>query len=289
MMQPAIFNRLSNNTLFVLKLFVIGFFIGTIVLPLSKVHADNFTCVKKSIGDTFATLTITESAAAYSIDTADFVLADSNNSGFLITPHGVHPVANNPKQQSYDFEQLKASTAYRVIARDGNDNFLEEMTDCNFTTAAAKGGSTTTTTPVATTTTPPAEGNTQTPAAPTVYTPTPFPNAALNVPPVSVGEGGSGLIPCDGPECDLNSVLQLLNNLMSFFFRTLLLPIFVAMVMYLGFSYLQAGGSPGKHAKIGSMAKHMVLGLLLMLCAWVIVRTILSLIGYQDDLLFFAK
>ncbi len=103
---------------------------------------------------------------------------------------------------------------------------------------------------------------------------------------------GMGLIPCDGSDadpCTLNSVLQLMNNLLTFFFQYLLIPLFVVMVMYLGFSYLTAEGKPGQHAKLGSMAKHMILGLLLMLCAWVIVRTILSFLGYQDDLFFFAK
>jgi hypothetical protein len=100
---------------------------------------------------------------------------------------------------------------------------------------------------------------------------------------------GSGLIPCDGPDCDLNSVIQLANTLMTFFFKTLLLPLFVVMIIYLGYSYIAAQGKPGQHAKLGSMAKHMVLGLLLMLLAWAIVRTVLSLIGYHDDLLFFGN
>jgi hypothetical protein len=98
-----------------------------------------------------------------------------------------------------------------------------------------------------------------------------------------------GLIPCDGPECNLDSFMQLLNNLLNFFFSTLLLPIFVVMVMYLGYSYIAAQGKPGQHAKLGSMAKHMVLGLLLMLCAWVIVKTILYALGYNDELFFFGN
>jgi hypothetical protein len=99
---------------------------------------------------------------------------------------------------------------------------------------------------------------------------------------------GMGLIPCDGDNCTINSVIQLLNNLMTFFFRTLLLPLFVVMVMYLGYQYLTAQGKPGMHAKLGSMAKNMVLGLLLMLCAWLIVKTILSVLGYSDTLGFFG-
>jgi hypothetical protein len=103
-----------------------------------------------------------------------------------------------------------------------------------------------------------------------------------------VSPDGDGLVPCDGNDCTVNSVIQLLDNLMNFFFQTLLLPIFVVMVMYLGVSYLTAEGKPGQHAKVLSMAKHMVLGLVLMLCAWLIVHTILSILGYTDTLGFFG-
>ncbi len=105
----------------------------------------------------------------------------------------------------------------------------------------------------------------------------------------SPASNGMGLIPCDGDDCTINSVMQLLNNLMTFFFRTLLFPIFVCMILYLGYSYLTANGNPGQHAKALSMGKHMVLGLLLMLCAWVVVRTILSILGYSDTFGFFGK
>jgi hypothetical protein len=104
-----------------------------------------------------------------------------------------------------------------------------------------------------------------------------------------VSPDGDGLVPCDGNDCTVNSVIQLLDNLMSFFFQTLLLPIFVVMVMYLGYSYLTANGKPGQHAKVISMAQHMVGGLVLMLCAWLIVHTILSILGYTDTLGFFGS
>lgn len=98
----------------------------------------------------------------------------------------------------------------------------------------------------------------------------------------------SGLIPCDGNDCNLNSVMQLINNLINFFFTTLLIPIFVIMVMYLGYTYLTAGGNSGQHAKLRSMAKHMFLGLLLILCAFLIVKTIFSVLGVSDSLNFFG-
>lgn len=104
----------------------------------------------------------------------------------------------------------------------------------------------------------------------------------------AIVSNGMGLVPCEADGCTINSVMQLFNNLQTFFFETLLLPIFVVMVMYLGYSYLTAGGNASQHAKAVSMARHMVLGLLLILCAWVIVRTILSILGFTDTFGFFG-
>jgi hypothetical protein len=103
-----------------------------------------------------------------------------------------------------------------------------------------------------------------------------------------VSPAGEGLIPCDGPTCGINDVMILLNNLMTFFFHTILLPLFVVMVLYLGYSYITAQGKPGQHAKLGSMAMHMVGGLVLMLCAWLIVKIILTILGYSDIFRFFG-
>lgn len=104
----------------------------------------------------------------------------------------------------------------------------------------------------------------------------------------ATGSPNTGLIPCD-TNCDFSSVIQLLNNLQNFFFTNLLLPIFVIMIMYLGYSYLTAGGNPSQHAKFASMAKHMVTGLLLILCAWLIVHTLLLMLGYSDPLGLFGN
>ncbi|MES2224882.1 MAG: hypothetical protein V4478_02750 [Patescibacteria group bacterium] len=289
MMPYAIFNRLSTNTLLLGKFLIFAFFIGTIVLPLHIARAANFICTKSTIGTTTADLEIGYITSSQTYKNAQFALMPVVKSSQVI--HSEPPADGNTLQQSlYSYKGLTPGLPYRLIALDQYSNFLEEVPDCNFTTKAAG-----TTAATATTPTSPAPVQTATPSTATT-TPTntggtiiPAGSTALNIPEVTVGAGGSGLIPCDGPECDLNSFLQLANNVMAFFFRTLLLPIFVVMVMYLGYSYLTANGNPAQHGKVASMAKHMVLGLLLMLCAWVIVRSVLSMIGYQDDLFFFGK
>lgn len=113
--------------------------------------------------------------------------------------------------------------------------------------------------------------------------------AALSLLVVQISHAqASGLVPCDGDDCTINSVVQLMNNIMNFFFKVLLLPIFVIMILYLGYQYLTAGGKPGMHAKLGRMAMHMVGGLVLILCAWLIVKAILAILGYSDPFGFFG-
>ncbi len=284
MMPYAIFNRLSTNALLVGKFIVFAFFIGTIVLPLTAAHAASYTCYKSTIGETAASLTIgTISSSSTATPGVQFVLSE-NNSVTVIHAQKVSPTSVATQKQ-YDYTGLRAGRDYRVIVLNRDSGYVETIESCNFATTNMGAAPATKTTPGAaetvqpTTTTTTATGGTVIPAGST----------ALNIPEVTVGAGGSGLIPCDGAECDLNSFLQLANNVMAFFFRTLLLPIFVVMVMYLGYTYLTANGNPAQHGKVASMAKHMVLGLLLMLCAWVIVRGVLSMIGYQDDLFFFGK
>ncbi len=95
------------------------------------------------------------------------------------------------------------------------------------------------------------------------------------------------LIPCTN-KCTLSDVFKLINGLLSFFIKALLIPIFIILLMYAGFKYITAEGNPAKKADLQKMFGNMVKGLILVLCAWLIVRTILSLLGYTEGLLFFG-
>lgn len=99
-----------------------------------------------------------------------------------------------------------------------------------------------------------------------------------------VAEGS--LVPCTN-KCGLRDVFVLLNNVLKFVISKLLIPLFVVMIMFIGYQYLMAQGRPGMHAKLKKMLWHMVIGLVLILGAWLIVKTLLSSIGYSDGLLFF--
>ncbi|MDB5255264.1 MAG: hypothetical protein JWL92_640 [Candidatus Nomurabacteria bacterium] len=272
MMQHATFKvRLIRYS----RVLAIALFVVTLVLPLNRVHADSFGCTASLVGVDIARLTIASNTEAYRMSGVTVYLLQGKTTGAastdLIDAYNVFDTPDG-KAVIYAFQSLKAATPYRVVVLDANHKYIEDITSCAFTTRTDQEAVPATTTTTKTVT--PSTTTTTTPAAPVVS---------------STASTGSGLIPCDGPDCNLNSVMQLANNLLSFFFKTLLLPLFVIMVIYLGYSYIAAQGKPGQHAKLGSMAKKMVLGLLLMLCAWVIVRTLLFALGYHDDLFFFAN
>ena len=96
----------------------------------------------------------------------------------------------------------------------------------------------------------------------------------------------TGLVPCTD-KCTLRDVFQLINNLMSFFFKVLLMPLFVLMIMYAGFSYIKAQGNPGQHVKLMGMFKNMIFGLLIVLCSYLIVRVIITTMVRPEYLMFF--
>lgn len=90
-------------------------------------------------------------------------------------------------------------------------------------------------------------------------------------------QGGLGLIPCDDT-CNFNDIMQLINNLITFLITTLFIPIIIILFMYSGFKYITAQGNPAKIGNIKKTVIHIVVGMLLVLCSWLIVKTVLSVL-----------
>ena len=104
-----------------------------------------------------------------------------------------------------------------------------------------------------------------------------------------------GLIPCNnnsGPvtaadgtviqpiPCDFNAFMALINNVIKFILFNMAIPIAAIMFVYAGFLLVTAQGGEAK-----TKAKHIftnaVLGLIIAAGAWLIIRTILSILGYE--------
>ena len=97
--------------------------------------------------------------------------------------------------------------------------------------------------------------------------------------PTSTEEKGddvvSTIIPCTD-KCTFTDVFRLLNNFLKFFITVLLIPLFIIIIMYAGFKYITAEGNPSKVANIKKMLWNILIGIIIVLCAWLIVRTIMT-------------
>lgn len=92
------------------------------------------------------------------------------------------------------------------------------------------------------------------------------------------------LVPCDGiiKKCDFNQGIELLNRLIDF--GLMLVPFLAALAfMFAGFMYLTSAGDTGKVSKAHEIFKDTVIGIVVALAAWLIIKTILNGFGIGDS------
>jgi len=88
--------------------------------------------------------------------------------------------------------------------------------------------------------------------------------------------------------CTFDSVLAAINNVIDFLIYYMVIPIAAIVIMVAGFMYLTSGDSPYKRKKARKMLLNLVIGLVLALSAWIIVKFILDGLGYEDSLQIFG-
>ena len=99
----------------------------------------------------------------------------------------------------------------------------------------------------------------------------------------------AGLIPCgtDTPPgnhpCEFKDFLDLINNVIKFILFKLVIPIAAVMFFYAGFQLVTSGGSTEKRGVAKNVFSSTVYGLVVAATAWLIIRTILQILGYKGD------
>ena len=118
----------------------------------------------------------------------------------------------------------------------------------------------------------------------------PVSDSALNPPRSSTSSEG-GLVPCgtlqDGKitnPCDFDDILNLINRVVKFIFIDLVIPIAAIMFAYAGFELLTSGGSTEKKSKAKSIFINVAIGLAIAAAAFLIVQTILGIVGAKLDI-----
>ena len=112
--------------------------------------------------------------------------------------------------------------------------------------------------------------------------------AVLVVPVFALAQ--NGLIPC-GTEvddkglvtnpCGFKDFLALINNVIGFIFQYLILPIAAILFAFAGFKLVFSGGSTEARGTAKKVFTNTAIGLIIALSAFLIIRTLLSILGYE--------
>ncbi len=87
-----------------------------------------------------------------------------------------------------------------------------------------------------------------------------------------------GLLPCNGTDCNWNSLVQLAVNIINFFVWTLVPPVAGLLLLYGGIMFLTSGGNPGRVQQGRTIVTDVVIGLVIVYTSWLIVNTLLSVL-----------
>ncbi len=81
--------------------------------------------------------------------------------------------------------------------------------------------------------------------------------------------------------CDFNALLELVNNVINFLLFVLATPLVAMILVYAGWLYLSSGGSDENIKKAKGMMKNAVIGYIIGLASWLIIKTILNIVGFK--------
>lgn len=92
-----------------------------------------------------------------------------------------------------------------------------------------------------------------------------------------------GLFPCDGPDCTFQHVVQLANKIINALFIIIMIiaPVLIARA---GYYYIVSSDKPAERAKANGQLANLVIGLVIVACAYFIVKLVLSVLINQTNL-----
>jgi len=83
--------------------------------------------------------------------------------------------------------------------------------------------------------------------------------------------------------CDFSMIMAMINKIITFLLFVLATPLFALIIIYVGWTYLSSGGDPGAKSKAKTILKNALFGYLIALVAWLVVKTILTTLGFTGE------
>ena len=100
--------------------------------------------------------------------------------------------------------------------------------------------------------------------------------------PKTLGNTG-GLVPCNGPDCTICSFFQLLTNIYVFIVWDIATPLAVVALVIGGIFILLSAGNPQGLGTGKKIIYSAIIGLVLVFCSYIIIDTVLHIIGYSGS------
>lgn len=83
--------------------------------------------------------------------------------------------------------------------------------------------------------------------------------------------------------CNFNDVFVLINNVIKFFLKVIVLPFIILLITYAGFLLMTSAGNEEKRTTAKNILFNIVKGLLLILFSWFIIYTLFTAFGYDTS------
>jgi len=106
----------------------------------------------------------------------------------------------------------------------------------------------------------------------------------LITPFIVFGAGHGGLVTCSGLDCGLDELVQLATVVIDNFIKVVVPSLAGLAFMVAGFYYIVSAGDPNRVQRAHEIFKYTLLGIVISLAAWLIIRTIINAFGVQKGL-----
>lgn len=114
-----------------------------------------------------------------------------------------------------------------------------------------------------------------------VTTPSPL-GSGTNTSNVPVTPTYNGLVACDGPDCNFNTLIDTINRVINFLIFYIGFPIVAIVIAWAGVKLLTSGGNEKAKSEAKSMIFKVIIGLVVALLCWAIIKLILVGLGYTS-------
>ena len=84
--------------------------------------------------------------------------------------------------------------------------------------------------------------------------------------------------------CDFNAVMDIINKVINFLLVYLVTPLFALILVYVGWLYLSASGNQENVTRAKKILRNAVIGFVIALAAWLVVKTILTTLGFNGPM-----